>query len=55
MENSPFKDIEVFSEVLQDGAFDLIDAGIVKFAAGNSFSLSFKETRGITSRGFREI
>ncbi len=42
MKHSQFKDIEVFSEVLQDGVFDLIDAGIVKFAAGTSFSLSKK-------------
>ncbi len=42
MKNSQFKDIEVFSEVLQDGIFDLIDAGVVKFAAGTSFSLSKK-------------
>lgn len=42
MKNSRFKDIEVFSEVLQDGIFDLIDAGVVKFAAGTSFSLSKK-------------
>jgi len=42
MKNSQFKDLEVFSEVLQDGVFDLIDAGIVKFAAGTAFSLSKK-------------
>ncbi|MFF6014728.1 succinate CoA transferase [Lysinibacillus fusiformis] len=42
MKHSQFKDIEVFSEVLQDGIFDLIDAGVVKFAAGTSFSLSKK-------------
>lgn len=42
MRESQFKDIEVFSEVLQDGVFDLIDAGVVKFAAGTAFSLSKK-------------
>src|SRR5699024_137283 len=34
MKESKFKDIVVASEVLQDGIFDLIDAGVVKFAAG---------------------
>lgn len=42
MKDSQFKDIEVFSEVLQDGIFDLIDAGVVKFAAGTALSLSKK-------------
>nr|MBP7188901.1 acetyl-CoA hydrolase [Thiopseudomonas sp.] len=37
-----FKDIVVASEVLQDGVFDLIDAGVVKFAAGTALSLSAK-------------
>lgn len=42
MKNSKFKDIVVASEVLQDGIFDLIDAGVVKFAAATAFSLSAK-------------
>lgn len=42
MKNSKFKDITVASEVLQDGIFDLIDAGVVKFAAATAFSLSAK-------------
>src|SRR5699024_11416956 len=32
MTKSKFKDLVVASEVLQDGIFDLIDAGVVKFA-----------------------
>src|SRR5699024_1148267 len=40
MKDSHFKDIVVASDVLQDGIFDLIDAGVVKFAAGTAFSLS---------------
>ncbi|MGX9136260.1 acetyl-CoA hydrolase/transferase family protein [Rummeliibacillus sp. JY-2-4R] len=40
MVNSEFKDLEVFSEVLQDAVFDLIDAGKVKFASGCSTTLS---------------
>ncbi|MBS7820953.1 succinate CoA transferase [Wohlfahrtiimonas chitiniclastica] len=42
MKHSKFKDITVASEVLQDGIFDLIDAGVVKFAAATAFSLSAK-------------
>lgn len=42
MKDSEFKDLEVFSEVLQDGIFDLIDAGVVKFASATAFSLSKK-------------
>ena len=42
MLDAQFKDVEVYSEVLQDGVFDLIDAGVVKFAAGTAFSLSKK-------------
>ena len=42
MKDSEFKDIVVASEVLQDGIFDLIDAGVVKFAAATAFSLSKK-------------
>ena len=42
MQHAQFKDVEVYSEVLQDGVFDLIDAGVVKFAAGTAFSLSKK-------------
>lgn len=42
MQDSRFKDIVVASEVLQDGIFDLIDAGVVKFAAATAFSLSKK-------------
>src|SRR5699024_8721891 len=42
MAKSKFKDITVASEVLQDGIFDLIDAGVVKFAAATAFSLSAK-------------
>ncbi|QLF91936.1 succinate CoA transferase [Pseudomonas sp. ABC1] len=48
MKTSEFRDIVVASEVLQDGIFDLIDAGVVKFAAATALSLSKKrvETLG---------
>src|SRR5699024_12442271 len=44
---SQFKDIEVFSEVLQDGIFDLIDAGVVKSASATAFSLSKKRVESL--------
>ena len=40
MTKSKFKDLVVASEVLQDGIFDLIDAGVVKFAVATALSLS---------------
>lgn len=47
MKDSQFKDLEVYSEVLQDGIFDLIDAGVVKFAAATAFSLSEKRVNSL--------
>lgn len=38
--DSEFYDLEVYSEVLQDAMFDLIDAGKVRFASGCSMTLS---------------
>ena len=49
MKTSEFKDLVVASEVLQDGVFDLIDAGVVKFAAGTAFSLSKKRVETLAS------
>ncbi len=40
MIDAPFKDLEVFSEVIQDGVLDLIDAGVVKFASATALTLS---------------
>ncbi|AGK52141.1 acetyl-CoA hydrolase/transferase family protein [Bacillus sp. 1NLA3E] len=40
--DSEFTDLEVYSEVLQDSVFDLMDAGKIKFASGCSFTLSQK-------------
>ncbi len=40
MLKSEFKDLEIYSEVLQDAVFDLLDAGKVRFASGCSFTLS---------------
>ncbi|QQK77650.1 acetyl-CoA hydrolase/transferase family protein [Salicibibacter cibarius] len=38
--DSEFTDLEVYSEVLQDAVFDLMDAGKVRFASGCSITLS---------------
>lgn len=40
MIDAPFRDLEVYSEVIQDGVLDLIDAGVVKFASATSLTLS---------------
>nr|WP_275899664.1 acetyl-CoA hydrolase/transferase family protein [Bacillus piscicola] len=37
---SEFTDLEVYSEVLQDAVFDLLDAGKIRFASGCSLTLS---------------
>ena len=42
--NSEFEDLEIYSEVLQDAVFELLDAGKVKVASGTSITLS--EERG---------
>ncbi|CUH93978.1 Succinyl-CoA:coenzyme A transferase [Propionispora sp. 2/2-37] len=38
--DSEFKNLEVYTEVIQDGMLDLADAGKLKFASGTSFSPS---------------
>lgn len=38
--NSPFEHLSVFTEVVQDGMFDLIDAGKLDFASGTSLTPS---------------
>lgn len=37
---SPFENLTMYSEVLQDSTFDLIDAGKLRFASGSSITLS---------------
>jgi succinyl-CoA:acetate CoA-transferase len=37
---SPFNDLVMYSEVLQDSTFELIDAGKMSFASGSSITLS---------------
>ena len=38
--DSPFQDLTMYSEVLQDSTFDLFDAGKLSFASGSSITLS---------------
>lgn len=38
--DSPFHDLKMYSEVLQDSTFDLMDAGKLTFASGSSITLS---------------
>lgn len=45
MAKSKYKDIVVSSEVFQDGMFDLIEAGVVKFVSATAFSLSKHRTK----------
>lgn len=38
--DSPFHDLKMYSEVLQDSTFDLMDAGKLTYASGSSITLS---------------
>lgn len=49
MLDSEFEDLEVYSEVLQDAVFDLIDAGKVKFASCCSLTLSEEKMKHVFS------
>ena len=40
LKSSSFTDLKVYSEVLQDAVFDLIDAGKITFASGTSLTIS---------------
>ncbi|MFP3608040.1 propionyl-CoA--succinate CoA transferase, partial [Paraburkholderia sp. SIMBA_053] len=40
--DSPFEPFTIYSEVLQDSTFDLMDAGKVTFASGASITLTEK-------------
>ena len=51
MENNFLKEIDIYSEVLQDSVLDLIDLGIVRAASGSSLTLSQKGRK----RFFNEI
>ncbi|MDN3427521.1 acetyl-CoA hydrolase/transferase family protein [Microbacterium sp. APC 3898] len=45
--DSEFDNLEVYSEVLQDAVFDLIDAGKVKFASASSITLSEEKMKKV--------
>jgi len=47
--DSEFEDLEVYSEVLQDAVFDLIDAGKVRFASCCSITLSEPKMKEVFS------
>jgi succinyl-CoA:acetate CoA-transferase len=47
---SEFTDLEVYSEVLQDAVFDLLDAGKVRFASGCSITLSAAKMNEVFSQ-----
>ncbi|WP_040290909.1 succinate CoA transferase [Alicyclobacillus hesperidum] len=46
----PFHDLEIYTEVMQDAAFELLDAGKVRFASSCSFTLSQAMRRHVLSR-----
>lgn len=47
--DSEFDDLEVYSEVLQDAVFELIDAGKVRFASSSSITLSEEKMKQVFS------
>ncbi len=51
MENGFFKDLELYSEVLQDSVLDLVDIGKVRVASGSALTLSASARR----RFFNEL
>jgi succinyl-CoA:acetate CoA-transferase len=46
---SEFENLEVYSEVLQDAVFDLLDSGKVRFASGCSITLSKEKMNSVFS------
>jgi succinyl-CoA:acetate CoA-transferase len=40
LKETKFQDLEIYSEVLQDSVFDLMDVGKIKFASGTSLTIS---------------
>jgi succinyl-CoA:acetate CoA-transferase len=40
LDDSPFRDLVAFTEVIQDGMLDLLDSGTLRFASATSFGLS---------------
>ncbi len=48
--NSPFEHLTMYSEVLQDCAFDLFDAGKLDFASASSITLSEEKGKDVFNR-----
>jgi succinyl-CoA:acetate CoA-transferase len=48
--DAPFHDLTMYSEVLQDSTFDLMDAGKMVFASGSSITLSAPRFREVMAR-----
>ncbi len=48
--DSPFHDLTMYSEVLQDSTFDLFDAGKLNFASGSSITLSKAKSEEVMPR-----
>ncbi|MTH65374.1 acetyl-CoA hydrolase/transferase family protein [Paracoccus shanxieyensis] len=48
--DSPFHDLTMYSEVLQDSTFDLMDAGKMVFASGSSITLSAPKYADVMGR-----
>lgn len=44
---SPFENLTMYSEVLQDSTFDLMDAGKLRFASGSSITLSARRNEEV--------
>lgn len=47
--NSSFENLQMYSEVLQDSTFDLLDAGKLQFASGSSITLSERRNKDVFS------
>ena len=45
--DSPFRDLTMYSEVLQDSTFELFDAGKLSFASGSSITLSGQKAKSV--------
>lgn len=48
--DGPFHGLQMYSEVLQDSAFDLMDAGKLDFASASSITLSVRRHNDVMSR-----
>lgn len=49
--DSPFHDLTMYSEVLQDSTFDLFDSGKLRFASGSSITLSQQRSATLKNLG----